>query len=225
MNKILIISLLLVTNICLSQTGIGIEKPEADLDINVLTKFSNLPDVSSKLSEYKTFLYIDNLGYIGGKEKVKGEENYSYRTSYFQTMSVPLSFSFLNSLGLEKTIVIPPYTNSLIEVNYSIPAMNGNYGNASVLLSKIENTDEVFIYESARTFTYAQGYAQVLALGRAISNVYYDEIKNDTDSPITLTYKLYGNTTSGGKTRFGMYGTASNFNWGYGSLNINVFDY
>lgn len=121
MNKILIITLLLVTNICLSQTGIGIEKPEADLDINVFTKFSNLPDVSNKLGEYKTFLYIDNLGYIGGKEKVKGEENYAYRNSYFQKMSKPIEFYFLNSLGLEKTVVVPPYTNSLIEVNYSIP--------------------------------------------------------------------------------------------------------
>lgn len=103
--------------------------------------------------------------------------------------------------------------------------MNGNYGNASVLLSKTENTSEVYIYESTRTFTYAQGYPNVLALGRAISNVYYDEILNDTDRPLTITYKLYGNTTSSTKTKFGMYGDYSNFNWGHGSLNINVFDY
>ena len=210
-----------------AQVGIGIEIPEASLDINVKTQFSDLPDARTKLREYNRVLYADKEGNIGYRS-LKGSVFY-YRNSYFKTMNSPISVgNGLADLGLSISIIIPPYAKQLVELNYSVGVMNGSAGNASIFLTRTGGLGEEFFYDATRTFSFVSLYASGAdARGRAISNSYYDEVLNETSRSILVTYKVLGKT-SRNTARFGMWqavGTYPNFNWGRGSFNINVFDY
>lgn len=226
MRQKLSVLIFLMVNVCIAQMGIGIENPEANLDINVKTKLSGLPNVSNQLDQYNHILFLDNQGNVGTKEK--GYNNFIYRTSYFSKMAQRVIVQPLvrTNLGMDITVEIPPFTSSLIELNYSIPIINGKTGNMFVLLSKqINANSEVFLYEANRAFSPPRKYLGTgTAKGRAVANVYYDEVQNTTNTKLTVTYRVYGETQDSA-AQYGMFGAVANFNWGKGSMNINVFDY
>ncbi|MDM1406679.1 hypothetical protein [Myroides sp. DF42-4-2] len=220
--------LLLMSTLTFAQVGIGVAQPEAALDINVQTKFSGLPDVSDRQEEYNHFLFLDQEGYVGAK--VKEEGNFIYRTSYFSKMPARIVARAPNRINLNAdiTIEVPPYAKFLIELHYSVPVMTGTNGNLMVHVSRQINTaTEAFINEASRGYSPPSAYIGTgTANGRAVANTYYDAIENPSNTPIKITYRMYGET-KGTPTQFGMFagGTGNNYNWGRGSMNINVFDY
>ncbi|MGS4344790.1 hypothetical protein ACKUSY_04115 [Myroides odoratus] len=232
MNKeIYLILMLFCINVGWAQVGFEIETPEANLDINAKIKAGNLPDVSNQMAEYNRILYADADGNIG--YRTRHTDAYIYRNSYFAKMDrFYVVQTSLTDLGLSLVIPIPPMKKSLIELNYSIGVMNGTSGNASILIGRKEgNATEIILYNATRTFSFVNGYAATAAAkGRAISNMYYDEVDNNTAYVKFVTYKVYGILSNASSTnKFGMWANVgsvtANFNWGRGSLNINVFDY
>lgn len=232
MKKIVFLILALFTiHVGLAQVGIGVKKPEADWDVNAKIKASSLPDVSGQMADYNRVLYADADGNIG--YRTRHTDAYIYRNSYFVKMDRFYTVrTTLTDLGLSLVIPIPPMKKSVIELNYSIGVMNGVAGNASILLGRKEgNAVETMLYDATRSFSFVTGYSSTAgAKGRAISNMYYDEVENNTAYVKFVTYKIYGILSNASNAnKFGMWSnvgaTTANFNWGRGSLNVNVFDY
>lgn len=211
-----------------AQVGFGIEHPEADFDVNLLTQFSAMKEVTSELDLYDKMLIADKDGNIGYRNR--GHDAFIYRNTLFRKMTAPQKINAsLNLLPLSVQFTVPAFGKSLVEINYSVAAYNGVTGNASIVLERVENRKKTILYESIRTFTYSKEYSSsVSAMGRAISNVYYDEITNNTSKAIEVEYNVYGITTER-ESIYGMWssiaGGASNFNWGRGSINVNIFDF
>lgn len=229
LQYIYIIVIALIFSNSWGQVGIGIENPEADLDVNLNTKLSGLKDVTHELLEYNKIVFADKDGNIGYQNR--NVDSYIYRNTYFAKMTNVSSISTkLTSLGLDISIAVPANGQSMVEINYSVSIINGSGSNASLVLSRVENGTETFLYEATRSFTFADGYSNsATAKGRAISNVHYDEIKNDSNTIKNVTYKLYGivtiNTALIGMWSHISSGAQANFNWGRGSINVNIFDY
>ena len=235
MKYIFLLAALFIVNLGVAQVGIGIEQPEADLDINVRMQFSNLPNVSDQLDKYNRTLFADGIGNVGYMER--NDDSYVYRNSYFQTMTNAVNVgTTLTPLNLSLRIPILPMKRSVIEINYSVILINGGLGFGSVVLGREKEAREEVIYNSMRTFSFASNYsARAGAHGRSISNVYYDEVENTTNQIVFVTYKVYGLVTQPktpiadtANNLFGMWkrpGVSTNLNWGKGSLNINVYDY
>ena len=235
MKYIFLLVALCLANMGIAQVGIGIERPEVDLDVNVKMQLSNLPNVSTQLDKYNRMLYADGYGNIGYMER--STDSYVYGTSYFQTMTSAVAVnSTLTPLNLSITIAVLPMKKIIVEVNYNIVVINGGSGLGSVLLGKSGNREGELIYNSMRSFSFASNYStRASSYGRSISNVYYDEIVNNTDQVQHITYQVYGMlsqprtpVSNMAYNLFGMWqraGEARNLNWGKGSLNINVYDY
>ena len=235
MKDIFLLVILFIVNIGVAQVGIGIEQPEADLDVNVKMQLSNLPNVSTQLDRYNRVLYADGYGNIGYMER--SSNSYVYGTSYFQTMTNAVSVgSTLTPLNLSQTITVLPMKKVIVEINYNIVVINGGNGLGSVLLGKNAGNGVDLIYNSMRSFSFASNYStRANAYGRSISNVYYDEIVNNSNQTKYVTYNVYGRLSqprtpisNSAYNLFGMWtraGEVRNQNWGKGSLNINVFDY
>ncbi len=235
MKHIFLLVTLFMVNIGVAQVGIGIERPEADLDVNVKMQLSNLPNVSTQLDKYNRIIYADGYGNLGYMER--SADSYVYGTSYFQTMSNPVSVgTTLTPLNLSLTIVILPMKKMIVEINYNIVVINGGTGLGSILLGKNESNSVELIYNSMRSFSFASNYStRASAQGRSISNVYYDELENNTNQVKYVTYNVYGvlsqprtPSSNTAYNLFGMWtrpGEPKNLNWGKGSLNINVYDY
>lgn len=229
LQYIYILILVFIFSNCWGQVGIGVENPEVDLDVNLNTKLSGLKDVSGDLLAYDKILFADKDGNLGYQKR--NVDAYIYRNSYFEKMTAYYRISNnLSPLGLTVSIPIPANGQSLVEINYSVSVMNGTASNASIVLSREENGSETFLYEATRSFSFADGYSSAAsAKGRAISNIHYDEITNNSNTIKNVTYRLYG-IVSQNNAQFGMWNNnttdpRSNFNWGRGSININVFDY
>ncbi|WP_410879362.1 hypothetical protein [Myroides sp. DW712] len=228
-KNIVLYSVLFFMPAVFAQVGIGIETPEADLDVNVKMRVSNLPNVGGELREYNRVLYADadgNLGY-----RTRGSA-YIYRNSYFSKMDKYSNVrNVLTDLNLSVIVPVLPMKKSLIELSYSMGVMNGASGNASILVGKTPGYGaEEMLHNATRTFSFVNGYSsRATAHGRAISNTYYDEVENNTPYVLFVTYKVYGIVSTNANTKFGMFthasSTGSNFNWGRGSLSVNVFDY
>ncbi len=211
-----------------AQVGLGIEQPEADFDVNLLTQFSAMNEVVYEQDRYNKILIADKDGNIGYKRR--GDDTFIYRNTLFKKMTDLKSVGIsLMLLPLSVQFTVPAFGKSLVEINYSVAAFNGVKGNASIVLERVENGKKTILYESIRTFTYSAEYAgSTSAKGRAISNVYYDEIRNDTSNTTEVIYNVYGITTDG-ESIYGMWnsinGISSNYNWGRGSVNVNIFDF
>ena len=232
MGKIIYnILLLFAVQVSIAQVGIGIENPETDLDVNAYMKASGLPDVSAKMDQYNRILYADAEGNIGYRQR--SENAFIYRNSYFAVMKeYKLIRTVLTELDLVVIVPVLPHSKSMIELSYSLGVMNGQVGNASVLIGRsVDQGPEEMLHNATRSFSFNGYYSSFAsAHGRAISNIYYDEIENNTAYVKFVTYKAYGITTNRTyQAKFGMYAavgsTIRNFNWGRGSLNVNVFDY
>jgi hypothetical protein len=132
------------------------------------------------------------------------------------------------AIGISITVIIPPYKQAKITVDYSTP-IGTVFDNGATLgyfgITFMRNGVEAPM--GSRKFTIPPYYVGLSRMV-TVAGLYNESITNNTGSPISLTFSLNGylETNNSGQTaRFNMWdgGTNPNFNWGRGAMKANVF--
>lgn len=240
--NILIVLSLFSASFAFGQVGIGVALPEKELDVKGDIRFRDVKPIqdSPALSEYDRQLVLSKEGDLATVPVFSEPNAYRLRNVYYKNMVNPVK-SFTKTtqpgqelnLGLEIEVSIPPYTESLVLVDYSVPMMIyvGTGSTATVVkagyLGITFKKDKVELDQASRKNT-LPSYFHTPVAGFAVSGKAVDVVINKTDKTIKHTYKALGYieaNTENKEVTFGMYSaTGKNFNWGKGAMTVQVFD-
>lgn len=226
------------TSLAFGQVGIGVTLPEKELDVKGDIRFRDIQPIhnSPDVSEYDRQLVVSKEGDLA-TVPIFGEPNaYRLRNVYYKNMNAPVKSNVKETnrqsdlnLGLEIKVSIPPYTESLILIDYSVPIMITATVDASIFgyLGITFKKDTAELDQASRKNTLPTHF-NMPAGGFAVSGKAVDAVINKTGKTITHTYKAVGYIEENKQNRmvtFGMYSnTGANYNWGKGAMTIQVFD-
>lgn len=234
------------TSFAFGQVGIGVALPEKELDVKGEIRFRDLEPIqdSPNVAEYNRQLVLDKEGDLATVPMYSEPNGYRLRNVYYKNMEKAVKTDLLLTsdidLNLFIEVSVPPKTESLVLVDYSVPVMMmtaiiaeddvKDYGYLGITFKKetvgvaksIRELDQ-----ASRKNTLAAHYHMPVA-GFAVSGKAVDVLINSTDKTIKYRYIAHGYVEEN-KTRrvviFGMYSAgAKNYNWGKGAMTLQVFD-
>ena len=226
-QNIFIINLLFISNVLLSQVGIGTTTPTKDLDVNGELRVRNLPTQSANTSNLLTTDVDGNIG----------------QSSFFLPSSVVSSVATSNidrvvagqrtinniDLGLSTTVIIPANQEAVLIINYSVPIGISSFSEPLGYYGIRFLKDNMEAVAGSRKFSCNNNSTLVNANMITISNLYTESFQSEpTERIITYTLNGYIEQTSGAggphTYRFNMWSpTGANFNWGRATITHQVF--
>ena len=214
-----------------AQIGVGVETPEADLDVKGDIRMRQLGNPIS----FNHVILSDSEGNLAYLDQ--GVESYTVKEVLYKNMPRPVSSTAYSAsigagtlveLGLEIVVELRPYTTNAVSIEYNVPisstALPGYMG---ITLVRQENGTSSELEAGSRKFTYynvpqnQDGYRYTLmpVAGKAT-----DIITNDSSQMKYIAYSAKGYIERGaGTMNFGNPLLPAD-NFGTGILVIYVYE-
>lgn len=199
-KRIVFLVLLAQSAVSYAQVGMGTENPTADeYEVKGSVRFRSLEHKGS--ATHSRELRSDNLGRLTVVES-KSEEGlyFSNLVKQFMTETVTVPLGYPQDLGVLLRVDLKPYSETTVILSYNIPVfMKVTTASpvphfAAVQLNRKREGLVTPLYGGSRKFSFPVSYpgdANELK-GMFLDGKYVDVIQNNSPTPQTVEYSLFG---------------------------------